>query len=246
MHSHTRWIQLGLHFSLRGGLSTIGKVFHRLCEVNLGKYLGYSVLLIHGWRSLEGSQATFKRKTLLLSLFLYNNKQTMPSEQESALDAQLAIDFVSGLSVLQTFLITFASFHEFLLMAVIFRFIIWTCLISIKKNPKALQVNRLFLFTRYFFWFRRWRLRTGRLPGNSHLKSGEYKHGTLDQSSDPRLYNVNHFLLLNTKWRQRCCTQTSWCYGSNTYRLVYGHFEYVQFNMNFVSHIQLMLLYEVL
>lgn len=115
-----------------------------------------------------------------------------------------------------------------------------------EENPKALQVNKLVLITRYFFWFRRWRLRAGRLPGNSHLKSGEHKHGTLDQSSDPWLYDINHILLLDTERRQRCRTQTSWCYGSNAYRLVYRHFEYVQFNMNFVSPVQLMLLYEVL
>lgn len=94
-----------------------------------------------------------------------------------------------------------------------------------------MQANRLFLITRYFFWFRRRRLCTGRLPGNSHLKPGEYKHETLDQSSDPRLYHVNHFLLLDTKWRQWCCTQTSWCYGSNTYRSVYRCVECVQFNI---------------
>lgn len=99
-----------------------------------------------------------------------------------------------------------------------------------EESVKAVKPNGLFFITRYFFWFRRWRLRTGRLPGNSHLKSGEYKHGTLDQSSNPWLYHVNHFLLLDAKRRQWCCTQTSWCYGSNTYRSVYRHFKYVQLN----------------
>lgn len=133
------------------------------------------------------------------------------------------------------------------------------CALFLVQTNKSMVSNRLFLIIRYFFWIRRWRLCAGRLPGNSYLESGEYKHGTLDQSSNPWLYHVNHFLFLDTKWRQWCCTQTSWCYGSNTYRLVYRSFQYLlkfsvnfvklwslKFNVNFVPHRQLMLPSEAL
>jgi len=42
----------------------------------------------------------------------------MALEQQSALGSQLAIDFVSGLSVLQMFLTKFSCLREFFLMAV--------------------------------------------------------------------------------------------------------------------------------
>lgn len=68
----------------------------------------------------------------------------MALEQESLLGAQLAIVFISGLSVLQTFLIMFAYLHEFFLLAVFFSFLIWTCLISIKKTQKHCKLTGCF------------------------------------------------------------------------------------------------------
>lgn len=86
----------------------------------------------------------YKGRLFLLPLFLYNNAQAMGLEQESSLGAQLGIDLISGLSVLQTFLIMFAYLHEFFLMAVIFRFVIRTCFISIKKTQKHCKLTGCF------------------------------------------------------------------------------------------------------
>lgn len=54
----------------------------------------------------------YKGRIFYYPYFLYNNTQAMALEQESSLDTQLGVEFISRFSILQTFLNTFAYLPE--------------------------------------------------------------------------------------------------------------------------------------